>query len=142
MRGKRVAKIPSRAEIENIIARSEREGRDAVHVTAVRYIAADDEVRIDLDTGAALLVPRKRLYTLEDAAPRDLTDVSVEPTGSGIWWNALDTGFTIESLLVRALGKTSWLPTHAARVLGATKSPRKAAASRKNGKKGGRPRKA
>jgi hypothetical protein len=69
------------------------------------------------------------------AEPRDLTDVELSPMGSSIRFPLLDADFAVQALIRHAFGVNE-----ANRIAGATKSPARAAASRSNGAKGGRPR--
>jgi hypothetical protein len=64
----------------------------------------------------------------------------VTPGNEGLWSEAVDDGVLLEQLLVLAAGEVT-LGTIGARLNAEKKSLARAAASRANGAKGGRPRK-
>jgi hypothetical protein len=116
-----------------------REGR-ATKIRAAVYDKGGDAVVVDLSTGATLAVPRRAIPGFAKASARDLTDIAITPGGEGIWSDVADDGVLLEQLLVFAAGE-AMLGTIGARINAAKKSPARAAASRANGIKGGRPRK-
>lgn len=59
--------------------------------------------------------------------------------GDALHWEALDVDLSVGGLVLSNLGRTERV-RELARLAGKVKSPAKAAAARKNGKKGGRPR--
>jgi hypothetical protein len=69
-----------------------------------------------------------------------MRDLSITPGGEGLWSDTVDDGVLLEQLLVLAAGEAI-LATIGARINASKKSPARAAASRSNGAKGGRPRK-
>ena len=106
------------------------------------------------DEGMAVLVKGKEFFLRYTDFPwfeyceiRELRDVTADRWG--VYWNAIGIDLPIEAL--EAPGKfpvkvsvESWLKARsrsAARIMGQVKSARKAAASRRNGLKGGRPHK-
>ena len=106
------------------------------------------------DEGMAVLVKGKEFFLRYTDFPwfeyceiRELRDVTADRWG--VYWNAIGIDLPIEAL--EAPGKfpvkvsvESWLKArnrNAARILGQVRTERKAAASRSNGSKGGRPRK-
>ena len=106
------------------------------------------------DEGMAVLVKGKEFFLRYTDFPwfeyceiRELRDVTADRWG--VYWNAIGIDLPIKAL--EAPGKfpvkvsvESWLKArnrNAARILGQVRTERKAAASRSNGSKGGRPRK-
>lgn len=114
--------------------------RAATKIKTVRYDRRGDSVVVMLSTGAALTVPRKRIAGFARAMPRALSDLSITPGGEGVWSDMVDDGVLLEQMLVLAAGEVT-IGTIGARINAAKKSPARAAASRANGAKGGRPRK-
>jgi hypothetical protein len=107
---------------------------------AAAYVARGRRLRVELKSGVVVLLPIDRLQGLADAAPADLRQVRVEGLGTGLYWPSLDIDFHVPNLVAGIFGSKAWmsaLAQHAGRVT----SPAKAAAARRNGRKGGRPRK-
>lgn len=117
-----------------------RRERLATKIRAASYDRASDAIRVDMSTGATLIVPRHRILGFAAAAPKELADLAVTPGAEGLWSDTVDDGVLLEQLLVFAAGETL-LGRLGARLNAAIKSPARAAASRTNGTKGGRPRK-
>ena len=106
------------------------------------------------DEGMAVLVKGKEFFLRYTDFPwfeyceiRELRDVTADRWG--VYWNAIGIDLPIEALehpeqFPEKISVESWLKARsrsAARIMGQVKSVRKAAASRRNGLKGGRPRK-
>jgi hypothetical protein len=73
------------------------------------------------------------------ATKRRLENVTLQLGGSCVWWDDLDDGFVLDEVLPAALGmKPAAMLARRARGIS---TPKKAAAARSNGRKGGRPRK-
>src|SRR5690606_19911056 len=94
---------------------------------------------VEFTNGAALLVPARSLQGLEDASDAELAEVELAGE-TGLHWESRDVDFTIAGLMRGIFGTAQFM--YAQRKGGQSRSPAKAAASRTNGAKGGRPRKA
>jgi hypothetical protein len=70
----------------------------------------------------------------------DVEAVEVSPSGEALHWERLDADYRVPELLMALIGPTAW-KSELARVAGRVSSPRKRRAAKKNGAKGGRPRK-
>jgi hypothetical protein len=79
---------------------------------------------------------------LEDALPSQLKEIEISPSGFGIHFPALDADIYIPGLLEGFLGSKAWMASRLGQMGGRSRSKGKQAASRANGKLGGRPRKA
>jgi hypothetical protein len=120
--------------------RDERLAREPL-ATGVRYLLSRDAVKIEMNNGASLVVPRRLLQGLNGASPAQLRRARIADQGVVISWPDLDADFTIMSLLHGVYGGRRWMSEFARRG-GQAKSKAKAKAARLNGAKGGRPRKA
>lgn len=104
-------------------------------------IAPDGRLQIELSSGLGLLVDPQRVQGLERATAADLTRAEISPSGFGLHFPTLDADLYVPGLLEGHLGSAR----HMAALLGArggrSTSPAKAASSRSNGRRGGRPRK-
>jgi hypothetical protein len=96
---------------------------------------------IDLKNGVSVLLPLEKLQGFANALPEDIEKGKIGPRGAYLHWDNLGVDFTLEGLLQGIFGTKAWM-ARIGKVGGQAKSEVKAAASRINGRKGGRPRKA
>ena len=129
---------PTDEEIEAAERRYEKRLETEPLATGVRYDRVGDTIVIEMNNGAALVIPRRLMQGLTDATPEQLQCGETRGHGSWIEFEELDAQFTIMSLLMGVYGGKRWMSELAGRA-GATRSPAKAAAARANGRKGGRP---
>jgi hypothetical protein len=86
-------------------------------------------------------LPPKLVQDLEGAAPDDLADAKVDGVGFNLQLPELNVDLSVPALVAGIFGTEAWMTRELARRAGKATSPAKAAASRMNGAKGGRPRK-
>jgi hypothetical protein len=103
------------------------------------YNARTGRLAVELTNGCTFMVPARQLQGLANASDADLAKVEVAGIGYGLHWPTLDADFTVPGLLMGVFGSDLWMAREMARRAGATTSPAKAAAARRNGRKGGRP---
>ncbi len=132
------------ADLDALIERAKSRGRkrraSEPRATAARYDRVRKLVVVKLDNGALFGVPPRLLQGLEEATAEQLSEVAVSSQGALVVWPKADVAHGVANLLAGVFGAKWWLREHAARAGRAT-SDAKAAASRRNGTKGGRPRK-
>lgn len=110
-------------------------------VLSVRYDRRVGRVVICLSSGLELAFPPAAVQGLENARPADLVDAQISPSGLGIHFPRLDADLYLPALLEGFLGSRRWMAADMGRRGGASASAEKAAAARRNGRLGGRPRK-
>ncbi|MBW3654563.1 MAG: DUF2442 domain-containing protein [Gemmatimonadetes bacterium] len=106
---------------------------------AAFYDPATGRIVVELKRGSAFAFPPALLKELAKRTPEELARVEVDPSGEALSWEEFDIDISVPGILVAILGD-SMLKAFASRG-GSSKSERKAAAARENGRKGGRPRK-
>ena len=79
---------------------------------------------------------------LENAKPSQLEEVEISPSGFGIHFPRLDADLYVPGLLEGFLGSKQWMAARLGQIGGQSRSRAKKAASRSNGRLGGRPKKA
>jgi hypothetical protein len=100
------------------------------YAVAARFDARRKRLIVELNTGVEFSFEPSRAFGLEHASDDDLRDVVVDGAGSTLSLPRLDADFSVARLLEGFLGPLDWVRREA-----------RAAASRQNGKLGGRPRK-
>jgi hypothetical protein len=95
-------------------------------------------LRIEFTNGATITLPVKLISGLKGAR-KDLSAVEVLGRGSGLHWEGLDLDLSVPGLLSCLFSAPEWL-AELGRIGGRNSSAAKAAAARRNGRKGGRPR--
>lgn len=108
---------------------------------SVRYDRRVARVVITLASGLELAFSPKHVQGLENAHPADLAEAEITPSGLGIHFPRLDADLYIPALLEGFLGSRRWMAAEIGKIGGAASTEAKAAAARRNGKLGGRPRK-
>ncbi|MCI0387355.1 MAG: DUF2442 domain-containing protein [Acidobacteria bacterium] len=132
-------------EFERQYAEATKRGKEEmaaeIQARAASYDRASDRLIIDLKNGATFIIPCDLIQGLRDAGPDDIAAVELGPRGASLHWEKLDQDFTVGGLAHGIFGTKAWMK-ELGRAGGRVKSRAKAAASRANGKKGGRSRKA
>jgi hypothetical protein len=130
-------------ELRANLAKASRAGRRAARTepraAAALYLTKDEMLRIELTNGASLTVPVRLISSLHRASAEELQSVEVLGRGGGLHWEKLDLDLSVPELVASLFAGSSWM-AELGRVGGRRASAAKAAAARKNGRKGGRPR--
>ena len=130
-------------ELRSNFVRASRAGRRAAktepRASTVVYRAKGHALRIELTNGAAITLPVKLIPILRRAARRDVCTVEILGRGGGLHWESLDLDLSVPGLLSSVFAGPEWL-SELGRIGGRRSSVAKAAAARRNGRKGGRPR--
>ena len=127
-------------ELEKAEARM-RERRQAGLAVAARYDRRLARIVVSLNTGVEVTFPPRLAEGLADASPADLAQIEISPAGLGLHWPRLDADLSVPELLRGVLGSRRWMAQQLGAAGGRARTRAKAAASRQNGRKGGRPRK-
>ncbi len=131
---------------EDLLTKAEVAGRHVLQTepraVAVRYDAVAKLVIIDLANGCIYAFPPENVQDLRGADTSALQTVEIDGLGFNLHWPALDVDLSVPALIAGIFGTKAWITQELARIAGRTPSPAKAAAARRNGTKGGRPRKA
>jgi len=122
--------------------RSMEAAREAGHAVSARYDRRRSRVVVALSTGVELAFPTRLAEGLADASPENLAEIEISPAGLGLHWPRLDADLYVPALLQGVFGSKSWVARQLGAEGGRSRTVAKVAASRENGRKGGRPRKA
>ncbi len=114
----------------------------APHAVAARYDRSISRIVVTLSNGLELAFPPHRAEGLAGAKPADLAVIEITPAGLGLHWPGLDADLYLPALLQGVFGSPRWMAGLLGRNGGLARSEAKVAAARRNGRKGGRPRKA
>jgi hypothetical protein len=106
---------------------------------SARYDSATGRIVIDLSSKLSLSFSPRDAQGLEHAKPSELEKIEMSPSGFGIHFPKLDADLYVPALLEGFLGSTEWMAARLGQLGGRSQSRAKKAASRANGKLGGRP---
>jgi hypothetical protein len=126
------------AEIDAALQRGAQMQADEPRAIAARYDSSAGRVVVDLDNGCVFAFPPALAQGLEAASDDQLESVEILGRGYGLHWEELDVDLSLPGLMAGIFGTQAWMARRGGRVT----SSAKAAASRANGAKGGRPKKA
>jgi hypothetical protein len=108
---------------------------------SARYNRKSGRIVIDLSSSVTLAFSPRDVEGLENAKPSQLEEIEISPSGFGIHFPKLDADIYVPGLLEGFLGSKRWMAARLGQAGGQSRSRAKKAASRANGKLGGRPRK-
>jgi len=132
--------LTTEAEMKKAVAAARRREQKATKIRQARYDGKHDVIIAELSTGSTLTVPRRVIPGFARIRTAALSDLEITSGREGLWSDKADDGVLLEQLVILAAGEAT-VGTIGARINAAKKSPARAAASRANGAKGGRPRK-
>jgi Protein of unknown function (DUF2442) len=132
-------------DLETIVAEAERQGQRSLRTEprarAARYDRHTGRVHVELTNGCTFAFPARKAQGLDRASDAELAQIEILGLGLGLHWERLDVDLSIPGLLAGLFGTKAYMDRQRAARAGAARSPAKAAAARRNGAKGGRPRK-
>jgi len=130
-------------DLRKNFARASRAGKRAAKTEArastVEYLSKEHALQIALTNGVAIRLPVKLIPDLRRATLLDIRSAEVLGRGGGLHFESLDLDLSVPGLLSSVFAGPEWL-AELGRVGGRRSSAAKAAAARRNGRKGGRPR--
>ncbi len=108
---------------------------------AARYDRRIGRLVIALSSGLEIAFRPHDAQGLEHAKPEQLARIEISPSGLGLHFPALDADLYLPAILDGFLGSRRWMAARMGKAGGRATTDAKAAASRANGKLGGRPKK-
>jgi len=131
----------TRDEIKRANARATRLRNAGPTAVSARYDRRSGRVVVRLTSGLDVGFAPGDTQGLETAKPAQLDAIEISPSGLGLHFPKLDADLYLPALLEGVLGSRRWMAAHLGERGGRARSAVKSAASRRNGKLGGRPRK-
>ena len=115
--------------------------RKTPRATSAHYERKRDQVVIGMNTGIDVAFHPRDAQGLKHAKSHQLDAIVISPSGLGIHFPKLDADIYLPALLEGFLGSKRWIASEHGKLGGSVSSAAKAAAARRNGRLGGRPRK-
>jgi hypothetical protein len=108
---------------------------------SARYDRKNGRIVIHLSSNVDLSFSPHDAQGLEKAKPSQLEEIEISPSGFGIHFPKLDADLYLPAILEGFLGSKTWMASRLGQAGGKSRSGAKQAASRANGRLGGRPKK-
>jgi len=128
-------------EYESASQRARRKRERNPWAIRARYDRDTQRVVVGLSTQLDVAFPPNLVQGLEGAKPSQLECIEITPSGFGLHFPRLDADVYLPALLEGFFGSKRWMAAQLGELGGRSKSKAKAAASRRNGRLGGRPKK-
>lgn len=128
-------------EFDRAAARAKARKAKYPAAIAARYDDRSGRVIVSLRSGLDITFAPDAAQGLEKARAAQLKKIEISPSGLGLHFPKLDADIYLPGLIDGLLGSKKWAAARLGAVGGKAKSDAKTAASRRNGKLGGRPRK-
>lgn len=129
-------------DVKRAEARMQARLKAGPRAVSARYDRRSSRVVIQLDNDLMVAFPSRLAEGLDRATPEDLNDIEITPSGLGLHFAKLDADLYLPALLEGVFGSRRWMAGLMGQAGGKAKTAAKAAASRENGRLGGRPKKA
>src|SRR5690349_9219726 len=110
-------------------------------VLSARYDRKNTRIVIYLSSKLIVSVSPRDVEGLDHAKASQLEEIEISPSGFGLHFPAIDADIYVPGLLEGFLGSKKWMASRLGQLGGQSRSRAKKAASRANGKLGGRPKK-
>jgi hypothetical protein len=134
--------MASRDDFELANKRAREMKRTVPRAVAAHYVRKTGRIVVELSSNVIVSFSPSDVEGLEDAKPSQLSAIEISPSGFGIYFPAVDADLYVPGILEGFLGSKRWMAARLGQIGGLSRSRAKKAASRTNGKLGGRPRKA
>jgi hypothetical protein len=108
---------------------------------SAHYERKSGHIVIGLSSRLILSFSPQDAQGLENAKPSQLDEIEIAPSGFGLYFPKLDADLYVPGLLEGFLGSKKWMASRLGQAGGRSRSRAKRAASKANGRLGGRPRK-
>jgi len=139
MRGRKF--MGSRDNFELANRRAKQLQASIPRAVSARYDRKNRRIEIQLSSNLRVSFSPRDAQGLGEATPSQLQEIEISPSGFGIHFPKLDADLYLPAILQGFLGSRKWMASRLGQVGGKSRSAAKKAASRANGKLGGRPRK-
>ena len=133
--------MPLRDEFELANRRAQDLQAAIPRAVSAQYDRKRGHIVIHLSSKLTMSFSPRDAQGLRDAGPSQLDAIEISPSGFGIHFPKLDADLYIPSLLEGFLGSKKWMAARLGQAGGQSRTKAKRAASRANGRLGGRPRK-
>ena len=128
-------------EFDRAVARAQERRAKYPMAIAARYDHRSRKIIVALSNGLDIGFSPSSAQGLEEASVAALKEIEITPSGFGLHFPKLDADLYLPALIEGVFGSKKWAAARLGAVGGRARTKVKAAASRRNGKLGGRPRK-
>jgi hypothetical protein len=133
--------MKSNDDIEQANRRARELQAHLPRIVSAHYDRRTGRIVIHLSSKLIVSLAPEDAQGLENARPSQLNEIEISPSGFGLHFPAVDADLYVPGLLEGFLGSKSWMASRLGQIGGRSTSKVKKAASRANGRFGGRPRK-